>query len=156
MLKIKNTSWIFALAIFAASCTSYKDVEFKGTENFQLGKLDGKKISISFDAKLNNQNAYTIKIKPSDLDVYIDNVQVGTVHLDEKVKIKRKSEALVEIPLTVELGPGALINLSMIMLKKTVNVRLTGDVKGGVWFLSKKQRIDETREISTDKLKLQF
>lgn len=148
--------WLILVVFIIASCNSYQDVEFKGTENLKLGKLEGKKISITFDARLENQNGYTIKIKPSDLEVFIDNVQLGTIHLDEKIKIKRKSESLVEVPLTVELGPNALLNIAKIMVKKNVNLRLTGDVKGGVWFISKKQHIDETREISTDQLKFQF
>lgn len=153
---MKYSFWLGVFFFIVTSCSSYKDVAFKGTENLKLGKLDGKKLALSFDARLENQNGYTIKIKPSDLDVFIDNVQVGTIHLDEKIKIKRKSESLVEVPLTVELGPNALINITKVLLKKKVNLRLTGDVKGGVWFLSKKQHIDETREISTDKLKFQF
>jgi LEA14-like dessication related protein len=156
MLKIKSLAWLFVGTIVLSSCASYKDVELKGTENVKFDKLDGGKLSISFDAKLNNQNGYTIKIKPSDLDVYIDNIQIGVIHLTEKVKIKRKSESLVEVPLAVELKPNALLSLGMILLKKKVNVRVTGDVKGGVWFLSKKQRIDETREIDTEKLKFDF
>lgn len=153
---MKSKFWLPLVVFIITSCSSYQDVEFKGTENLKFGKLDGKKISLTFDARLENQNGYTIKIKPSDLDVFIDNVQLGTIHLDEKIKIKRKSESLVEVPLTVELGPNALLNIAKIMVKKNVSLRLAGDVKGGVWFLSKKQHIDETREISTDQLKFQF
>lgn len=148
--------WITLVALFVVSCASYKDVEFRGTENFKVGKLEGKKMSFTFDARLFNDNGYALKIKPCDLDVFIEGQHMGVVHLDHKVKIKRKRESLVHVPLTVELGPGALVKLALMKLKKKVNVRLVGTVKGGVWIFSKKEQIDETREISTDNLKLDF
>jgi len=139
-----------------SACSSYKDVQFKGTENFKIGKLEGKKLSFTFDAKLFNENGYTIKIKPCDLDLFINDQPMGIIHLDEKVKIKRKSETTVTVPITAELGPGALAKLATFKLRKTVSVRLKGTVKGGVFIFSKKEEIDETREIATDNLKLSF
>lgn len=153
---MKNSFWIIALSFLIGACASYKDVELRGTENFKVGKLEGKKLSFTFDARLFNENGYTFKIKPCDLDIYIEDQHMGIIHLDNKVKIKRKSESVVSVPLTVELGPGALVKLALMKLKKKVKVRLVGTVKGGVWIFSKKEKIDETREISTDNLKLDF
>lgn len=153
---MKIITWIIALTLILFACGSYKDVKLRGTENYKVGKLEGKKLSFSFDARLFNENGYTFKIKPCDLDVYIEGQHMGVIHLDEKVKIKRKSESLVNVPLTAELGPGALVKLALMKLKKKVTVRLVGTVKGGVWIFSKKEKIDETREISTDNLKLDF
>lgn len=153
---MKQFFWIILVTLSLSSCASYEDIELKGTENFKMGKLDGKKLSFEFDARLLNTNGYTIKVKPCDLEVFIEDQHMGILHLDKKVKIKRKSENAVTIPLTIELGPGALLKLATLRTKKTVNLRLKGTVKGGVWFISKKEQIDEVREISTDKLKLGF
>ena len=153
---MKSLIWITILALSLSACASYKDVEFRGTENFKVGKLEGKKLSFTFDAKLFNDNGFTIKIKPCDLDLYIEGQHIGIIHLDQKVKIKRKRESVVNVPITVELGPGALVKLALMNLKKKVTVRLVGTVKGGVCIFSKKEKIDETREISTDNLKLDF
>lgn len=153
---MKNIIWIAILILTLTACASYKDVEFRGTENFKVGKLEGKKLSFTFDAKLFNDNGFTIKIKPCDLDLYIEGQHMGIIQLDEKVKIKRKRESLVNVPISVELGPGALVKLALMKLKKKVTVRLVGTVKGGVCIFSKKEQIDETREISTDNLKLDF
>lgn len=153
---MKNICWIGILSFVVGACASYKDVKFRGTENFKVGTLEGKKLSFTFDAHLFNENAYTLKVKPCDLDVYIEGQHMGIIHLDKKVKIKRKSESTVTIPLTAELGPGALVKLALIKLKKKVSVRLVGTVKGGVFIFTKKEKIDETREISTDNFKLDF
>lgn len=153
---MKNIFWIILISLSVLSCAPYKDIQFKGTENFKVGKLDGKKLSFQFDAKLLNDNVYTVKIKPCDLDVYMEEVFIGVVHLNEKIKIKRKSERAVTVPLTIELGPGALFKLTTLKLKKTVSLRVKGTVKGGVWFFGKKEQIDEVREISTENLKFGF
>lgn len=142
--------------LIISSCTPYEDIQFRGIDDFKFGKLDGKKLSFSFDATLNNPNGYGLKIKPSVLDVYLGDTYMGVIHLDHKVKIKRKSETEVEVPLTAELGEGALLKLILMSKKGSLTIRLKGTVKGSVWGFSRKEYIDETREINLKNIDLDF
>ena len=133
--------------LFVFSACNYENVEFKEAENFKITKLEGKKLSLSFDAILNNPNTYILKLKPSTFDLYINGDHIGIIHLDERVKIIKRSESTVSVPITAELVNGALPKLLAGALKKTATVRIVGTVKGGVSIFSKKKKIDETREI---------
>lgn len=141
--------WIVCLGVLLNACSVYEDVEFKGITDFKLGKLQGRNVSFTFNALLYNPNGYALKVKPSDLDVFVEDDHYGVIHLDERVKFKRKSETLVEIPMTAQLTPGALFKLAALGGKEKVTVRLKGDVKGSVWCFSHKEKVDETREIAT-------
>ncbi len=133
--------------LFVFSACSFEDVQFKEAQNFKITKLEGKKLSLSFDAILNNPNGYNLKVKPSTFDLYINGDHVGIIHLDERVKIVKRSESSVSVPVSAELVNGALPKLIAGALKKTATVRIVGTVKGGVSIFSKKKKIDETREI---------
>lgn len=143
---------VACLGLLLNACSVYEDVEFKGATDFKLGKLDGRNVSFSFNAVLYNPNGYALKVKPSDLDVFIEGDHYGIIHLDERVKFKRKSEEIVLIPMTAQLSPGALFKLAALAGREKVTVRLKGEVKGSVWCFSRKELVDETREIPTKDL----
>ncbi len=140
--------------LFVFTACSFEDVQFREAENFKLNKIEGRTISVSFDAILNNPNGYNLKVKPSSFDLYINGSHVGIIQLDEKIKIIKRSESTVAVPVTAELLNGALPKLIAGALKKTATVRIVGTVKGGVSIFSTKRKIDETREIPLRDLNL--
>lgn len=144
--QLKKWAGFLVLLFIFGSC-SFEDVQFREAENFKLDKIEGRTISVSFDAILNNPNGYNLKVKPSSFDLYINGSHVGIIRLDEKIKIIKRSESTVAVPVTAELLNGALPKLMAGALKKTASVRLVGSVRGGVFIFSKKTKIDETREI---------
>lgn len=153
MHLFKKTGYLLVLLFIFSSCT-FEDVQFKEAENFKLNKIEGRTMSVSFDAILNNPNGYHLKVKPSSFDLYINGNHVGIIHLDEKIKIIKRSESTVAVPVTAELLNGALPKLLAGALKKTATVRIVGTVKGGVSIFSTKKKIDETREIPLRDLNL--
>lgn len=148
---------IFSLLLtmpFLTGCFSYKDVNFQGVENYKLGKMQDGQISLSFDVKLENPNKYNIKIKPTDLEVYLGDKELGIARLDKKLKIKKKSTASYPVVINARLknmmgaGMGAMMELAT---KKSADVRIKGPVKGSVYGFTKKMDIDETRAVDLSK-----
>src|SRR5690606_21773862 len=80
--KMKGFLYLLSILLLVSSCTFYEP-EYRGGEQFKFGKLEGKTLKFDVGAKIYNPNKYTIKIKPSDLDVYIDDDYMGVIHLDK-------------------------------------------------------------------------
>ncbi len=139
--------------IICSSCTFYEP-QFKGGESIQFGQLKGKEIQFTAAANVYNPNGYTLKVKPSELDLYVEGEYMGKVHLDKKVKMKRKKETRVEAPFTATLADGALFRMMRFVNKSEIEVKLSGKVKAGVWFVSKKIDVEETRTIKGGSIKL--
>lgn len=137
---------LFFAGLFLSSC-AFHSPEFRGSEGFKLEKMDGKEISFSAGAKVYNPNWFAVKLKKSGVDVYLEEQFMGKLFLDKKVKMKAKQESTLTVPLHLELEEGALLSLVRYSSKETVNIRITGKVKGGIWFFSKKVKVDETRQI---------
>lgn len=146
---------IFGFALtFLASCTTFREPEFIGSEGIKLNKIEGKNISFTVAFKILNPNWFGIKVKPSKVDVYVEDQFMGTVLLDEKLKLKAKKENDLSIPLLAILEDGAMFTALKYAKAEKVSVRITGKVKGGVWIFSKKIPLDEKRTISGKDLRI--
>jgi len=135
------------------SCATYQDLEFERMDGFKLGSIKGREISMTVGAVVTNPNWFAIKLLPSTVNVYLEGQLIGEVQLNEKVKIRRKQENTLSVPLNATLEDGAMFSLIRYSMKDTLNIRMTGDVRAGVLFLSKKIAIDENRKISGKGLK---
>lgn len=151
---MKNILIVSFLATIISSCANFEEPEFISSNGLKMGKIEGKKISITADVVVANPNWFGIKIKPSNLDVYIENQYMGKIFLEKKVKMKAKQESTLSMDLRAELADGAMITALKYANKESVKVHFTGKVKGGVWLFSKKIAIDETKTISGKNLKL--
>ncbi len=78
-MKIRLFSF-FIITFVLTGCFEYDDVVYQGIENIKIGKVNEGKTPISFNIKLDNPNNYKIKIKPSDLTVFVGGKELGEIH----------------------------------------------------------------------------
>jgi LEA14-like dessication related protein len=146
--------FLFTLVgLLFSSCFEYRDIEFKGIENAQSPHFENKELLIDVTVRINNVNPYKIKIKPSELQVYIEDNFVGTVFLDNKVVLKRKSENSYTAQLRGKMADGVLFTLMRVALKEEVTLQLKGKVKGTIYGFSRKIDVDQKRVVNTAKIK---
>ena len=143
---MKNIVLILLSLFTVSSCTFYEP-EFRGGEDLKIGKLDGKTLQLTVEANVYNKNKFAIKVKPSDLDVYVEGDYMGKVHLDKKFKMKRNSETRISAPMTVTLAEGALFKALRFANRDKLQIRLAGDVKAGALLMTKKIPVDKTKTI---------
>lgn len=139
--------YAFLLLSLFSSCALYQEPELMKVGSFQFEKLKGKSVNFSLETTVDNPNWYAIKIKPSTVDVYAENLLIGQLTLQSTVRYARKSNSTVKAPLTASLADGALINLVRLAGKTEVEVVLKGNVKAGVWFISKKLPVENKQTI---------
>lgn len=150
---MRKTIAILCTMVFLSSCT-FLEPSYKGGEKFKFDKLEGKSLKFTVGAKILNPNKYTIKIKPSDLDVYIEDDFMGVIHLDKTLKLKKNQELFVDAPFTATLNDGALFKLLKFVTKGKLQLTFKGKVKGGVFIFSKKFDVNETTTIDGSNLRL--
>ncbi len=154
----KFLSFSFALTLIltlsSCGCLDFNTPEMRGGEDFSVNKIDGNKVDLNVKANIYNDNCFSLKIKPSDLELYVDGESIGTVRLNKKVKLKKRKETPIDANLTATLDDGALMKMMGYAAKGEVEVRLKGKAKGGVFIFSKKIEIDEKRKISTSRFKM--
>ena len=151
---MKKFLFILTTFVLLTGCATFQEPEFRGSEGVKMEKMDGQEISLSAGIKVYNPNWYALKIKPSTVEVYLEDQLMGTVKLNKKVKMKAKQESSLSLSLLATLEDGAMFTALRYVKKDQVKVRIKGKVKGGIFFLSKKVEVDETKTISGKDLNL--
>lgn len=147
---MKRIALLFSLVFLLASCGCFEFTtpELRGGEEFKISKIDGNEIQLNAKANVYNENCFSVKMKPSNLELYVEGENIGTVRLNKKVKMKRKKETAIDADVTATLSEGAMLKLMKYAAKSEVEVRLKGKAKAGIFIFSKKFDIDETKKIS--------
>jgi LEA14-like dessication related protein len=151
-MNIKLFFTLIVGALLLNSCFEYDDVEYKGFENVKMTNPKDGHMSLSFDLKLNNPNKFKIKIKPSDVTVFIGGKELGQVHLTETLTIAKRTHRTYPIALNVKLSDlfeSGLGSAFEMMSKQKVSLRIKGFVRGSVYGITQKRYIDETQEMET-------
>lgn len=145
---------LLTLLLAGISSCEVDDPEIGELKNFKLTKMDGKVLHGSFDVDVTNPNFFGVKLKKCGLDITANNQPMGVVHLDDKIKIKRKSEKTYTVPVVIDLADGALFRVIKLAGSKTVEIGINGKVKGSVFLIGKTLEIHETKTIDGSQLKL--
>jgi LEA14-like dessication related protein len=142
-----------ALLFFLISCGSFKEPILRKSDEFKLTEFQGKKVSFSINIEIENNNWYALKIKPSNVDVFLEDKNVGKLFLIEKVKIPANKTSVLTIPARLELADGAFFLIMKSITKENVPIRFNGKIKGGILFIYKNFTIDEKTAIPGSLLK---
>jgi LEA14-like dessication related protein len=139
---MKKISVIFILSIIIifTSCISYKDVEYKGIENFALGNPFKDNMPIHLDIIIDNPNNYNIKIKKAEFEIYMNTTKLGKSTLDRPItleKNKTKSYPITIITSSKEIGKSLLSSLGLLIGKK-VKIKVKGNLIAKVFGIRKK------------------
>lgn len=143
---VKTIFHLFVLVTFLNSC-KVGAPDFRGSDGFKMEKIDGREVYAGVTAKVYNPNWFAIKLKKSAVDVYMEDQYMGKIMLDKKLKLKAKRESVLNVALHAHMEEGAMISLLRYSSKEEVNVRVDGKIKAGVWFFTKKIKVNETHKI---------
>ncbi|MGJ8660666.1 MAG: LEA type 2 family protein [Bacteroidota bacterium] len=152
-MNFKYLFLVFGL-FFLSSCIEYDDVNVISIGKISLDSIDGNTALVNVDVELENPNFFGIKVKPSTLDVFIEDEYVGKAILQEKVKIKKKMTGLYNAKIQLVGESGLMRKAVKYALKKELKIRITGNVKGSVYGFPKKVFVDKTKTVDGRKFKL--
>lgn len=145
---LKTGFFLSLVTLFLGSC-KLNQVQFKGVKGYEFVTASTESVSMKIAFEVKNPSGFNIKVKPANLDLYLDNKLVGDLKIDEKVKIKKRSEGVYEMPVTAFFDKG--LPLSTIM-KGRVTAKIDGKIKAKVFLIGKKFEVNETMPISLGNL----
>ena len=145
---------IFLLILLITSLTSCHFIQpkFQGGEKFVMGGISGREVKLTVEGDVLNENGFGIKLKPSIFDMYVEDIYIGKVHLDKKLKLKRKKTTHLVAPITVNLEQGVMFKAMRLIRKNKLKIQLKGKAKVGVFIFTKKMLIDEAKVINGIKM----
>lgn len=140
------------LANFSPESLEYSDPEVMGAEKFSVERKDGK-MHIGFNIIIKNPNKLGFIIKPSSLFLKIADTDMGWVRVEEKIKIKRKSEGSYPFMMVGNSGDfvkSAFSGIWSLLIGQGVDFNLAGTIKAGIFLFKKKWKVDFTYKMTND------
>lgn len=127
-----------------SSCI-YKDVEIVKLENVFVKQFSSKGIAAEVFLKVKNPNGYDITIVGSDLNIIINDREVGKATISDKITFPKKTENVQRFIIESDfekLGSGVLATLASVLLTQSVKLGVKGDITAKALFLQKKIKVD--------------
>lgn len=153
-MKKIQLALLLTTAVLFTSCV--EEPEFKGFSNFKLDTYDNNVLLFNVDLLVDNPNKFGIKVKKSFLDVYIGDSYLGIGKLTKAIKIKRKRESIITIPIELTLEKGALFKLMRLATAKKATLRVEGVVRSSAMGIPKRVKVNKTKEINIQDLGINF
>ena len=119
-----------ATACVLLSCSSPKALEYRTYHNFSIQKLGFTETTISLDLEYFNPNSFGMKLKNTDLDIFVNGNLLGHSVTDSLISIPKKGTFLVPVKFNVDMK-NAFKNAWNTLTGKDVLIRLSGKVKVG-------------------------
>lgn len=148
------THVLLLLSVLIFTSCDYDDPEFTEVGNLRVENMAGQQLNARLSVTCDNPNSFGFKVKKGVLDVSVNDAVIGIINLEQKVKFKRKSKNVYDIPVSVQLAPGGLIRLMQLAGAKEVVIRFKGTIRGSVFGIGKSIPVDITRKIDGSMLKL--
>jgi LEA14-like dessication related protein len=136
---------IFFTIIVAFSSCKFKEVEFKKVESFKLLKTDNKGAIVELFILLKNPNNMSITVSDLDMNVMVNQTNIGKINLEQKVKINARSEKAHRFVIKAnysDIAVGGFSSLLSIIMSKKVNISCNGNIKAKALGVSKTMPVD--------------
>lgn len=125
------------LVAILPSCNNLKEPEYRGIKNFRIENWGQNESTAKMDVIYYNPNATGFTIKNTDLDIYINDKQVGHTHQDSAIRVMKESEFIV--PVSAKLHVNSLLdNALTALLNQSVNIKINGYIVGSKAGISKR------------------
>lgn len=132
-------------------CIAFKDLEFKGIENYKIEEFSMKGIKLNLGVKLENPNWFAIKAKGGQINVKANGINLGKFSITKKVKIPKKSDGVVNVGIEAKtknlIGTSLLSLMSLATKGGKFKIEIDGYIHAGALGLSKKVKVSTTEYI---------
>ena len=139
---MKRLIYYFSLIfiLFFISCRGFKEAECTGVKGFKVNKISMNGIEAEIILGIKNPNNIGFSIYPSEFDVVLSNIGLGSAKLKKRVHINANTEENYTFKLKSNFKDMNMMDVMKLMnsggLEGTIQVK--GNLKAGKFYLKKK------------------
>jgi LEA14-like dessication related protein len=137
-----------ALGFVLFSCASLEEpIELVSYDGSQIKQFTGQVVEFKAGFHVQNKLFVPVKMKPGSFEIFVDQQKIGTLYLDQAVKLKAHKETELQVPLRLIPEPGFMTTLYKSAKKTEVLTKISGYPKVGVFFIYKTVPISKEANI---------
>ncbi|MFH1322098.1 MAG: LEA type 2 family protein [Bacteroidota bacterium] len=139
------------MSVLITSCLSYEDVKITRVVSTDVKKFSSETVEVEVVLQINNPNNYKISITNSNLDVFLNNSEIGKATIKEKIVIPGKSNEVHRFTLklkNMDLKAGTMPAILSAALGGGMRLTVKGYIKVKAKMISKKVPLKFSENIS--------
>ena len=117
------------IIIVISACSTFRAPEMESFEGISDFKMSPGKMNFTVNASIKNPNKSKLKFHPSTVDVFVQGKKLGELSSAENIVLKRNCISEVSAPVTAKTERGALIQLTTLSFKDSVDIKFVGEVQ---------------------------
>lgn len=147
---MKRVFFFIAFVIALSSCTMYEEVKVSDVQDVVVGEINDNGIVLQIYFTIDNPNWYSLKLKESKIDVFVENTFFGTIDQFEEIVIPKNSSTSQVLRVTAkpEVLQSLLGNALKLFFTDELKLEAKGYVRGKALLINKKIDIQVTEKMS--------
>jgi LEA14-like dessication related protein len=121
---------ILFFVFFAAACRQPKELVYQGVQNIGFKQAGMQKATLAMDVRLYNPNSYTLKLKKSEIAVFLNGNPLGAITISGGTYISKLDTSSIPVTLDVDVKK-AIPNLLQAAMDNAVDLKVSGQIRAG-------------------------
>lgn len=140
----------FTLAFLFASCSVYEEVKVSDVQDVVVGELNKDGVVLQIYFTIENPNWYSLTLKESKIDVFVENAYFGTIDQFDQITIPKNSTTTQVLRVTAKPDAISTVlgNALKLFFTDELKLEAKGYVRGKALLINKKIDIQVTEKMS--------
>lgn len=143
---------LLGMIILGTSC-SYKNVELVEVKSVQVDEFSSDNVQVTASLVLKNPNDFEVKIKDSDLNLYVNDYKMARAKIKRRIKIPENTvmtHDLVFDSSLEDVGGAVLRSLVSVISRGVVKIGIKGSVNATAFKMTEKVPVDVEGDVKVD------
>ena len=121
---------LLLVVLLLQSCDKLKEFEFRNVESWQVQNMGISSSNILSQLRLHNPNKFTLTLKHIEGNVFMENIDQGSIFLDTTIRIPSQQDFILPLQLQLKTA-NILMNAFNYFMGDSVLIKLKGRMKVG-------------------------
>lgn len=121
---------LITLPLLHVSCVTPKVLEYRNYNNIRFENVGFATTTLKIDLNYFNPNNFSLKLKSTDLDIFINNIYLGNTYQEYQIDIPKFNEFAIPLNINVDMK-NILKNSLHAFANKEVTIKISGSIKIG-------------------------
>lgn len=123
--------FLFFSLLLLSACAEFKSPEILSFDGVTDFSLEERSVFLTLNAQVKNPNNKTLKVHSVTAEIGVKNRILGQLKTLQKIRLKKKEDVTIALPIEIEIEKGAMLQIGMLALRDSANFVFKGNVIGG-------------------------
>lgn len=143
--SMKKYGWLLLSVFLFASCVRMSDLSYGGIESVEVVSVGMNQSAFDLFVRASNTSGTNLSVVKAELTLNRDGVRLAQAAVDEKVKLPKRFDGTVRIPVKIRIDGGLLgmASIASMLSNRGIGTTVSGEVVVKAGLAKKKFKIED-------------